>query len=88
LKNNDRCILTDIEQQLNKNNNNNNNNNDLEMKSDTRYPFIGRMMSNINIYISDKQYDFMFDVVIVILVFYSACKYKKYLVVTKQNLIK
>ena len=74
MKNNDKCILTEVEQYFNNKTNNNN-----EMKTDTRYPFMSSMLSNVNISMTDEQYDFIFNVVIVITVFYSTCKYKKYL---------
>lgn len=79
MKNNDKCILTELEHRLTGTNNNNNNNN-------TRYPFIGKMFSYVNISMTDEQYDYIFNVLIIILVFYSTCKYKSYL--KKQNKIK
>jgi hypothetical protein len=80
MTNNDKCILTELEEKFNPIQE--------RMISDTRYPFIGKMMKNFNIILSDEQYDIIFNVLIVIAVFYSIYRYKKYLSNIKYKLVK
>ena len=80
LINNDKCILTELEQKFSPI--------EEQMRTDTRYPFIGKMMSNFNIAFTDEQYDGIFNVFIIIALFYSICRYNNYLSNITYKLVK
>lgn len=67
ITNNDKCILTQIEQHFD----NNNNNND----DDTKYPFMNKLLDLINVHLTDKNYDCIFDKIILLLFIYDLYKY-------------
>jgi hypothetical protein len=78
LTNNNECVLTQLEQYYDQDKK-------VDMRTDTRYPFINSMANPIGIYLSDDQYDYIFNVIVSILFLYGIYKYRRYLLGVNGN---